>query len=100
MVTDETINSLIDDSINALVKDSPRIAAEALEELADVWAKSGLGQSSFENVRHYIINEATEKSDVLFIKEKLTAAEQRQRHLRYERDSGTESQHQGQAAQD
>jgi len=47
-----------------------------------MWAKAGMPIKSFLEVRQYIINEATAKTDALFIQEKLKIAEQNKRVTR------------------
>jgi hypothetical protein len=59
-----------------------RHGAEGLLELSRTWAKAGLSQSSFENMRKHLIDTAIQDSDELFMVEKLTIEE---RNLRNER---------------
>lgn len=79
---DDKVNDLIDEAITALSDDSITKGADALEELAQMWAKAGMPIKSFLEVRQYIINEATAKTDALFIQEKLKIAEQNKRVTR------------------
>lgn len=69
------IDKLIDDSIKSLVNDTPEQAAESIQELAKLWASSGLGKQSFFNMRSHIIKMAESKTDAAFIAEKLRVAE-------------------------
>lgn len=83
MAVDEFyIDNLVDECIDNLASDSINSGAESLIELAHIWAKSGLGMRAFLNMRQFIINEASDRTDVLFISEKLKLAE---RKLRDER---------------
>ena len=76
------INDVIDDAISSLVDDDINCGAEALQELAQTFAKAGQPQSSFQNIRKYIIEEATARTDAFFIAEKLKIAEQNLRQDR------------------
>jgi len=76
------INDCIDQAIEALADDNINLGAEALEQLARQWSKAGLPQSTFADIRIYIIKEASERTDALFIAEKLTIIE---RELRNDR---------------
>jgi hypothetical protein len=84
-MTPDAINELIDECIDDLCDDDVNRGAESLTELAHLWAQSGLGQSSFENTRHFIINNALERLGTQatpFINLKLQAAEQGLRERR------------------
>lgn len=70
------IDNLIQECITNLCDDNIKRGGESLEELARYWAKAGLTLKSFMDMRQYIINEAVEKTDVVFIQEKLKLAEQ------------------------
>ena len=76
MITEDKINDLIDEAINQLSDDNPNFGAESLQDLAQIFAKAGLTKESFMNIRHYIVNEAIQRTDAVFIKEKLSIAEQ------------------------
>lgn len=76
------INNTIDEAIMALADESISVGAEVLLQLATTWAKAGLPQESFQDIRQYIINEASDKTDALFIAEKLKIAEQAARTKR------------------
>lgn len=76
------INDVIDDAINSLADDNINCGAEALQELARSFAKAGQPIESFQNVRKYIIDEATARTDAFFIAEKLKIAEQELRQDR------------------
>ena len=70
------INDVIDDAISSLVDDDINCGAEALQELAQTFARAGQPQSSFQDIRKYIIEEATARTDAFFVAEKLKIAEQ------------------------
>ena len=76
------IDNLIEECITNLCDDNIKCGGESLEELARHWAKAGLTLKSFMDMRTYIVNEAVEKTDAIFIKEKLELAE---RDLRVKR---------------
>ena len=78
MTPDEVIE-LIDDAIDHLTDDNAEYGAGTLVELAHLWAKAGLTQQSFADIRHFIINSAIERlgtSATAFIHMKVTMAEQ------------------------
>lgn len=75
MITEDKINDLIDEAITNLADDNVNVGAESLVELAQIFAKAGMTKESFMNIRKYIINEAIERTDAVFIKEKLKSAE-------------------------
>ena len=70
------IDNLIEECITNLCDDNVRRGGESLEELARYWAKAGLTLKSFMDMRTYIVNQAIEKTDAIFIKEKLELAEE------------------------
>ena len=70
------IDNLIQECITNLCDDNVKRGGESLEELARYWAKAGLTLKSFMDMRQYIINMAVEKTDTVFIQEKLKLAEQ------------------------
>lgn len=78
----DPINKLIDEAIDQLADDNPTLGAEALQELAKIFAKAGQPIQSFLNIRTYIINEAIAKTDPLFISLKLESAEAKLREAR------------------
>lgn len=80
------IDRLVDQCIDNLADDNINTGAESLAELAGVWARAGLTYKSFLDMRTYIINEATARTDAFFIQEKLTIAE---RKLQNERNNIT-----------
>ena len=74
----DDINALIDECITNLCDDNAELGASSLVEFANVWAKSGLGRRSFENMRLYIIRSAIERlgtAATSFIHYKLQVAE-------------------------
>ncbi len=78
----DKFNLMIDEAIKDLSSDSIKKGAESLVEIAKMWAKAGLPQDSFENIRKYIIKEAIAKTDEYFIMEKLGIAERSLREKR------------------
>lgn len=72
---DDRFNRAIDEAIEHLSDDDPNQGAEALLEIARMWAKAGLTQSSFEGIRTHIVTEAKARTDAVFIDEKLLNAE-------------------------
>ncbi len=86
MIAEEDINDLIDEAINQLSDDNTSFGAESLQELAQIFAKAGMTKESFMNIRHYIVNEAIQRTDAVFIKEKLEIAE---KQLQKVRNNGT-----------
>jgi hypothetical protein len=75
-------DAMIEDCINALCDDDINKGAEALTELAKYWNKAGLTMQSFLDMRIYIINMAKEKTDAIFIDEKLKLSEKALREKR------------------
>ena len=69
------IDNLIQEFITNLCDDHVKRGGESLEELARYWAKAVLTLKSFMDMRQYIINMAVEKTDTVFIQEKLKLAE-------------------------
>lgn len=78
------VDSLISECIDNLCSDSINQGAESLTELAHIWAKAGLTKQSFLDMRQFIVNQACERTDTLFILEKLKLAE---RKLQNERNA-------------
>ncbi|NRA79863.1 MAG: hypothetical protein HRU18_16785 [Pseudoalteromonas sp.] len=76
------IDKLIDDCIDSLIDDDIRKGGDCLEQLARHFAKAGLGLKSFTDMRTFIINQAVEQTDAIFIKEKLELAERDSRTKR------------------
>lgn len=74
-MNDIEIDRLIDSAIDALADDSITHGADSLVQLASVWARAGLSQDSFMNMRKYIIESAKKKTDTIFIDEKLRIQE-------------------------
>ena len=70
--------------VHSLINDVPRQAGAGMLELAQTFANAGMDQGTFNNLRQHLIQQAEEKTSVLFIKEKLTAIEQ---EMRIERTS-------------
>lgn len=81
----DPINDLIDQAIDSLVNDAPEKSAEALTELAEMWAKAGLGLPSFLDMRKHIIKTAIQQTSAYFIQEKLSVQE---RIMREKRNAG------------
>ena len=82
MDTSDKINDMIDECIKALVDDNVQHGADQLYEIAVLWAKAGLPQSSFNDMRGYIIQQAERLTDVRFIHEKLKIIERENRERR------------------
>lgn len=80
------INEIIDEAIKSLAGDNINEGCDALVELAQRFAKAGLGQESFQNVRKYIIDEATARTDAFFIAEKLKIIERKMHEQRTRTD--------------
>ena len=78
----DKINDLIDTAIQQLADDDINSGVGCLTELAELFAKAGLGIESFWNTRKYIINEAIAKTDAYFIMEKIKLAERDSQHER------------------
>ena len=73
---DDPINPLIDECVDHLCDDNPEFGAESLVELANLFAKAGLGMQSFLNMREYIVQTAKERiGNHSFIDYKLKLAE-------------------------
>jgi len=82
----DEINDLIDECIDHLADESTLVGAQSLQELARIWAKAGVCQSSFMDIRKFIIDQAVKRTDVYFINEKLRISEQQlQRERSYVR---------------
>ena len=82
MKTPDDFDSLVSEAIIELASDDINKGAECLVEIARLWAKAGLPQNSFNNIRKYIIEEAIERTDALFIKTKVEIAERALREKR------------------
>lgn len=76
------IDALIEECISDLCSERITNGAECLQELAQYYAKAGMTMQSFLDTRTYIINQAKEKTDAMFIDEKISLAEKKQRELR------------------
>ena len=82
MQSPDDFDSLISEAIIELAGDDVTKGAECLVEIAQLWAKAGLPQSSFMEMRQYIINEAIERTDQVFIETKIEMAERKLRERR------------------
>ena len=71
----DEINYIIDAAIKQLSDDDIHSGVSCLVDLAQKYAKAGLGMESFLNTRKYIINEAIAQTDAFFIIEKIKLAE-------------------------
>ena len=69
------IDNLINDAIKQLADDNPNEGAEALQELAILFNKAGIGRESFNHIRKHIIEQAVERTSAYFIKIKLESFE-------------------------
>jgi len=79
MTSPDEINELIDDCIDHLCDDNPEYGAGSLQELAHIWARAGLTQNSFADIRQFIIKSAIERlgtQATAFIHYKLKLSEQ------------------------
>lgn len=76
MIEEYKVDDLINEAIRNLADDNPKIGAESLAELADIFAKAGMRKQSFMDIRKHIIEQAIEKTGPLFIKAKLEGQEQ------------------------
>jgi hypothetical protein len=86
----DKINDLIDTAIKQLSDDDIHSGVGCLVELAQLWAKSGLGIESFLNTRKYIIDEAIRNTDAFFITEKIKLAEREAQNDRIFTDQARE----------
>ena len=78
-MTDDEADKMIQDVSDALCEDNPERAAEALEHMANTFAKAGLGKQSFVNMRRHLIDYTIErlgKAAAPLIQMKLQLAEQ------------------------
>ena len=82
MITDDYINDRIEEAIDHLADDNPKMGAEAMVGIAELFAKAGMPYQTFLDMRQYIIKEAEERTDAFFIKEKLIYAERNLREVR------------------
>lgn len=80
--TPDQFNALVDEAIKELCGDNVQKGAECLIEIAQLWHKAGLPKKNFFEMRQYIINEAIERTDKLFIYEKVQIAERKLREQR------------------
>jgi len=85
-------DALIDEAIEKLSSDNLNEANEALEGIADAFAKAGFKQKQFLELRSYIIRSATERAQangipLFFIEDKIKQAELKA----YERRTGKEA---------
>ena len=79
---DRDINDIIDDCITALSDGNIESGADQLYELALCFARAGLPIQTFYDIRRYVINGATDRTDEHFMKEKLIVMERRNRDRR------------------
>jgi|6_EtaG_2_1085325.scaffolds.fasta_scaffold09693_6 type IV secretory pathway VirB6-like protein len=76
------IDQLIEECIDSLCSDDINQGAESLQNLASEFAKSGMTMQSFLDTRTYIIESAKNKTDAIFINEKLKLSEKSLREKR------------------
>ena len=76
-MNEQQLDRLIQSAIDALADDNINIGAEALVEIAGVWAQAGIPQSSFAEMRVFIVESAKKKTSALFIDEKLRLYERK-----------------------
>ncbi len=85
-MTPDQINELVDDCIDDLCYDNAEQGAGSLIELAHLFAKAGMPQKAFMDMREFIINSAVERlgtSATSFIHYKLQVAEQDAKKRRF-----------------
>ena len=84
-ITEEKLDNLVSECITELCDDNATRGAEALAELATIYARAGMPMQVFQNMRKYIVCEAIERTgDQGFILMKLEQSEKdlnRQRNL-------------------
>jgi len=76
MPFENEIDQIIEDCINNLCSDNINQGAESLQELAIKFANGGMSKQSFLDMRVYIIESAKQRTDAVFIDEKLKLSEQ------------------------
>ncbi len=76
------IDAMIEECITSLADEDINKGGECLQELAKCWNQAGLSMGSFLDIRTYIINMAKQKTDALFIDEKLKLSEKALRKKR------------------
>jgi len=81
-MTENKIDNLIEECIDNLIDDDINRGAESLQELAQYFAKGGMTEQSFMDTRTYIINQAKQQTDALFIETKLKLSESSLREKR------------------
>lgn len=84
-MTPDEINELVDDCIDDLCDDNAELGAESLIELAHIFARAGMPQKAFMDMREFIINSAIERlgtAATAFIHYKLQVAEQDAKKIR------------------
>lgn len=77
MISEDALYNLIEQSIEDLASESVSKGAESLEELAVIFAKAGMYRSTFNDIRKHIVDQAKQRTDALFIEEKLKLAERK-----------------------
>jgi len=84
-MTDDEADKMINDVVDAICEDNIDRAAEALEFMAESFAKAGLGKQSFVNMKRHLIDSTIErlgKAASPMIQLKLQLAEQELMKLR------------------
>jgi len=77
------ITKLMDDCIDALADDNVNAGAECLVDLANAWARGGMSQNSFNDLRKHLVQEAKKRDQCpQLIDTKLLIAEQNLRKSR------------------
>ena len=82
MITDIELDKLMVSAINDLSSDNIHEGVESLVELAHIFAKAGMPIHIFEGIRKHIIDQASERTDALFIREKVKQAEKQHHRLK------------------
>ena len=76
------IHDLITEAIDLLTEDDITNGTGAIMEIAEAFAKAGLGMHSFMNVRTFIIESAVQNNQAILIPEKVAVAEIKRREDR------------------
>lgn len=71
----DDLDRIIDSAIDCLINDQPSNCVDCLVELCAIYKRAGMDFANFKQTRFMIIAEAEKKTSILFIKEKLIAAE-------------------------
>lgn len=92
LITPDTVEKLMQEAEDSLVNDDPSVAADALLQLAHIWATAGIPQSSFNDIRQHIIQRAIDRTAPAFIQEKLQLIERERYADRQKKQTSTNAQ--------